>query len=87
MRGEQPTHEQLLESLRAVRQAAAAAIEGTFSQDLTGKCRAPDESNGNAADACLRAISHTQAHVRQVRLLRGALGLTDGKTWLRQHWW
>jgi hypothetical protein len=29
---------------------------------------------------------NTAAHVRQIWLLRGALGLTDGKAWPQQHW-
>jgi hypothetical protein len=38
------------------------------------------------SDAYMRTICHTMAHVRQIWLLRGALGLTDGKSWPRQHW-
>lgn len=38
------------------------------------------------ADPCLRSVYHTAGHVRQIWLLRGALGLTDGRSWPRQHW-
>ncbi len=31
-------------------------------------------------------IFHTMAHSRQIWLLRGALGLTDGRSWPQQHW-
>jgi hypothetical protein len=39
-----------------------------------------------AADAYMRTIMHTMAHVRQVWFLRGALGLTDRDGWPEQHW-
>jgi len=39
-----------------------------------------------ASDPYMRTIFHTMAHVRQIWLLRGALGLTDGKPWPQQHW-
>ena len=37
-------------------------------------------------DPFFRAIYHVAAHIRQIWLLRGALGLTDGTAWPRQHW-
>jgi hypothetical protein len=37
-------------------------------------------------DPFFRAVFHTTAHIRQIWLLRGALGLTDGTSWPRQHW-
>jgi len=41
---------------------------------------------GNRADMYMRTIFHTMAHVRQIWLLRGALGLTEGRSWPQQHW-
>jgi hypothetical protein len=41
---------------------------------------------GNRGDFLKRTIFHTMAHVRQIWLLRGALGLTDGKSWPQQHY-
>jgi len=38
------------------------------------------------SDSLVRTICHTNAHVRQIWLLRGALGLVDGASWPRQHW-
>ncbi len=38
------------------------------------------------ADAYLRTIFHTMAHVRQIWMLRGVMGLTDKDGWPVQHW-
>ncbi len=37
------------------------------------------------ADFYVRTICHTNSHVRQIWLLRGALGLASG-AWPQQHW-
>ncbi len=37
------------------------------------------------ADFYLRTIYHTQCHIRQIWLLRGALGMASGP-WPDQHW-
>jgi DinB superfamily len=44
------------------------------------------ETGKNRIDAYWRAIAHTQAHVRQIWLLRGAMGQADQTGWPQQHW-
>lgn len=38
------------------------------------------------ANAYIRTIMHTMAHVRQIRMLRGVMGLTGEQGWPLQHW-
>ncbi len=40
----------------------------------------------NSLSAYLRVVGHTNAHVRQVWLLRGAMGATDARRWPQQHY-
>jgi len=76
---------EMLERLNKVRDAAAAAIapatETFLLENLGRHPRKPLRS-----DFYVRTIFHTMAHVRQIWLLRGALGLVDGQSWPRQHW-
>jgi len=74
---------EMLEKLKAVRDAATGIIDGANEADLRRPIR---EWWKSASDAYMRTIWHTMAHVRQIWLLRGALGLTDGKSWPQQHW-
>ena len=79
-----PSQTEMMEWLRSLRQLAECALERATQADLTAK---PDEHwRGNLADMYMRTIYHTMAHVRQIWLLRGALRLTDGTSWPRQHW-
>lgn len=79
-----PGTAEMLSRLRAIRQAAMAALERMDESALLEKCgdypRKPLRS-----DWYTRTICHTNSHVRQVWLLRGALGLANGP-WPEQHW-
>ncbi len=46
----------------------------------------PPHAERVAADYYFRTIAHMNAHIRQIWLLRGALGLTARSRWPRQHW-
>lgn len=79
----------LVERAKAIRAAAMPGIEAATSGELAGRRHCPDwwvARGKNAADAYLRTIHHTQAHVRQIWLMRGAMGLTDTDGWAEQHW-
>ena len=80
-----PGVHEMLERLRGIRGAAASAIAAASESFLVEKVgrhpRKPLRS-----DFYMRTIFHTMAHVRQIWLLRGALGLVDGQSWPRQHW-
>jgi len=80
-----PAREEMLPTLRGVREAAMATLEGAEESVLIEKW-IPHPQKRSRADLHMRTIYHTMVHVRQVWLLRGALGLTDGKSWPRQHW-
>ena len=77
-----PPQREMMEMLRAVRDAAMEEVANL------GESRLAEAWYGQRtrADAFMRTIYHTMAHVRQIWLLRGALGMTDGKSWPRQHW-
>jgi hypothetical protein len=42
--------------------------------------------NRTAADAYMRTIMHTMAHVRQIWYLRGVMGISDKNGFPHQHW-
>ncbi|MHB0875019.1 MAG: DinB family protein [Anaerolineae bacterium] len=75
---------EVLARLAAIRQAAAEALAGADEQSLRRPVDDPEKSV--AADWYVRTTYHTAAHVRQIWLLRGALGLAGG-AWPGQHWW
>ncbi len=81
-----PLRQEMLAKLQALRKIAERGLAEVKETDLAGKRYAQDWWHGTAADAYMRTICHTNAHVRQIWLLRGTLGLTDGKIWPRQHW-
>jgi hypothetical protein len=81
-----PTRQELLAALGKVRATAEAGLQSATEAELRGKRFAEPWWDKTAADAYLRAICHAAAHVRQIWLLRGALGLTDGRSWPQQHW-
>jgi hypothetical protein len=74
---------EMLDRLRKIREAAAAAVEKAEESTLLEQLGPPNKLK---SDWYMRTICHTNAHVRQIWLLRGALGLTDGKSWPQQHW-
>jgi len=72
-----------LAELRARVEGTLAKVDEVFLREsVPAEWRWP----GNRADFLKRTIYHTHAHVRQIWLLRGALGLTDGKSWPQQHY-
>ena len=78
-----PTKSQMLNWLQSLRATATGFLGNLDAAGLAGK---PDDPRwpGNFADMYLRTIYHTMAHVRQIWLLRGALGLTSGSSWPSQ---
>jgi DinB family protein len=91
--GERPPVEEMMCLLRAVRAVAMPALEAmTDAQLLTAPVHEGawwDWWRGggrNRAEAYVRTISHTLGHVRQIWLIRGALGLTDAQGWPEQHY-
>ncbi len=90
MAGTLPTVKEMLDRLAAVRKAATEILSATTdAQLLDSTSSAPDwyrQHNRNRADTYLRTICHTMAHVRQIWMLRGAMGLTDKDGWPEQHW-
>jgi hypothetical protein len=79
----------ILARLKEVRAAVEEILAAASEADLQGPSAFDAhwrECGKTRADAYLRTISHTQAHVRQIWLLRGALGLIGGDSWPMQHW-
>jgi len=81
-----PSQKEMLRTLKAVRRSAEKGLAAATDSDLRSSRKAEDWWQKTAADAYMRTVCHTMAHVRQIWLLRGALGLTGGKSWPRQHW-
>jgi hypothetical protein len=81
-----PSSREMMDKLEAVRSAAMKAIEGAEENDLRKKQDFENRWERTRADAYMRTIYHTMAHVRQIWFLRGVLGTTDEKPWPRQHW-
>ena len=85
-----PTVEQMLRRHRTLREAAMAGLAAASEEDLLGP-RVTDtywwqQQKRTSADAYMRTVFHTMAHVRQIWLMRGAMGLTDKDGWPEQHW-
>jgi len=76
--------------LTEVREAVVEALDRTSVEQLSKPNMASwwfeEQPEKVRADAFMRAICHTMAHVRQIWLLRGLLGLTDAVGWPEQHW-
>jgi len=84
-----PTVADLTALVRATREALFAVLEGTsHEQLLLARPEEPwfAEHGRTAADAYMRTVMHTMAHVRQIWFMRGVLGLTDQEGWPEQHW-
>jgi hypothetical protein len=91
--GEQPRREELMGLLRAIRAVAVPMLKAATDAELLTAPTHPGpwwdwwRSGGRTrADAYLRTICHTMGHVRQIWLMRGALGLTDAQGWPEQHY-
>jgi hypothetical protein len=81
-----PAREQMMQWVRAIRQRAEATLGRVDEAFLRSATPPEGRWPGNRADFLKRTIFHTMAHVRQIWLLRGALGLTDGTSWPQQHY-
>ena len=69
--------------------AVLAGLEAATEEDLLGARTDSQwyrDWSRTSADAYIRATMHTMAHVRQIWMLRGAMGLTDEQGWPLQHW-
>ena len=85
-----PTVPDVVELLHKTRDAISALLESTSDDQLLsprlGSMWFDRHPGRTVADAYMRTIMHTTAHVRQIWLLRGAIGATGKKIWPRQHW-
>jgi len=85
--GEYPDVQYLRELVGKLRRTAFAGLEAATEADLRGPRACTDwwiETGRISADAYMRTIFHAMAHVRQIWLLHGLMGLAD--PWPRQHW-
>jgi hypothetical protein len=80
---ELPTVSELIDLLNRIESNANQVLDQLSSDDLQ---RPVQDWWEYAADACMRTIWHTMAHVRQIWALRGALGAVKGDIWPYQHW-
>ena len=75
--------------LDVLREAILRTLDETADEDLL-KPRPcwwfEEQPEKVSADAYMRCICHTMAHVRQIWLMRGLMGLTDQDGWPEQHW-
>ncbi len=78
-----PTQVELMGLLKKISDKAREQVAAVSEDELRKPFGDPEKLR---SDAYMRAVYHTMAHVRQIWLLRGALGLTDGKSWPDQHW-
>jgi len=79
-----PSGPDMIEKLRELREAIIVGLEGASEEALLGprtKSRWYRDWNRTSADAYTRTIMHTMAHVRQIWMLRGVMGLTDEQGW------
>jgi hypothetical protein len=85
-----PTVTQVQGRVAELRQAIMAQLcstpEDTLPTQIADCWWYDDQPDKTRADAYMRCIWHTMAHVRQIWLLRGALGCADSGVWPRQHW-
>ena len=85
-----PTVELEKQRIAQLRQHIVTVLERLGNDDLLAPRRGCwwfDENPGKTrSDAYMRCIWHTKAHVRQIWLLRGLLGVRDEHGWPHQHW-
>jgi hypothetical protein len=82
-----PTVADMLDKLNAVGDAAMAILEDRGGANVTRSTDWHHSGRSVVADAYMRTIYHTMAHVRQVWALRGVMGRVDAdRQWPRQHW-
>jgi len=84
-----PSVSDMIEKLRELREATIIGLEAAGEEDLLGPRTDSQwyaDWERTSADAYMRTIMHTMAHVRQIWMLRGVMGLTDEEGWPLQHW-
>jgi hypothetical protein len=79
-----PTAQEMLERLRKIRDAGMATLEHMDESAMTDRLGSHPHKTLRS-DWYMRTLYHTNSHVRQIWLLRGALGLVNGP-WPEQHW-
>lgn len=78
-----PTVREMLEAHGKVRANLTEVLDELTAEDLVKPVR---DWWTSASDACMRTLCHTAAHVRQIWLLRGMMGWSEGQSWPHQHW-
>lgn len=78
-----PSVQEMLGLYARVQTGIVQVLNPLTSDDLRRPIR---EWWSSASDTYTRTIWHTAAHVRQIWLLRGALGWQEGQSWPHQHW-
>jgi hypothetical protein len=89
MQTDLPSVSEMIDKLHELREAILAGLEAAAEGDLLGARTDSQwyrDWNRTSADAYMRTIMHTMAHVRQIWMLRGVMGLTDEQGWPLQHW-
>lgn len=85
-----PSVQEVRQRLDAVRQAVTGVLDRTSAEELGKGNMASwwfeEQPDRVRADAFMRAVMHTMAHVRQIWHMRGLMGLTDEHGWPEQHW-
>ncbi len=79
----------VVERLRAIAATARKILDGQEAgvlQSLRPGTWWADQAERTCLDAYMRVTMHVMSHVRQIWLMRGAMGLTDKDGWPEQHW-
>jgi DinB superfamily len=80
---------QMTRWIQQVRAMALAALDSATEDHLRGPRAGKEwfEHTGRpAGDVYMRTICHTMAHVRQIWILRNAMGLVGQTAWPQQHY-
>lgn len=83
-----PATAEMLRRFRTLREAVVGYVRSAPDKDLLSQRNVPGwwrDRGATQLDAQMRLIGHVQAHVRQIWLMRGLMGLTDAAGWPQQH--
>ncbi len=80
-----PAIKEMLSMLNKIRETALPGLKQAEESALIAETMSHPQKP-TKSDFYMRTICHTNTHIRQIWLLRGALGLTDDKSWPPQHW-
>ena len=81
-----PTVDEILGKYDEIQTETLRGIEDASEDDLLHPPLREQDVDPRRINAYLRIVFHTLVHVRQVWLLRGAMGLADKKGWPKQDW-